>query len=386
MNDHLTRERDPFAARVGLGLRELDGLEQAPDVREAVRRRLAGAGRSLPETPRRRPVLLLLAALLALAVTATLMWQSRGGGAAGQEAGQTQDPQATQLVYRTAEAPTAAQRDALLEALQKRLGDFGTAACEGRTVTIGVPDPANAQRVRELVEGHRLEIRAVAYDDYKADAGVLGGEVRFDLAAERARLQAWLDAGGAARLREDPRAIEQFSAASKWLRWYPRLLRPDPRAPERWNYSLTMVPPLEDSVVTAYHTEDWNGGTVPQALLEQPAGQRFLVELLAINMHEVHFTEVDFDPQGVAVGKGHDGEPALHYAMRDDQRQAYGDLSERCVGKCLANLWDGEVLMAPIVQSRIPGVGSIQGMPPDAVELSARIFGNALPLPLEFVR
>lgn len=95
----MSRDREPaddlFTTRVALGLRELDGREQPPDVSTLVAQRLAtetpGAGRArIPSWP-------LLAAVLALAVTAALWLQNQGGSAAeGAAPAAPQDPKATE--------------------------------------------------------------------------------------------------------------------------------------------------------------------------------------------------------------------------------------------------------------------------------------------------
>lgn len=95
MSRDLEPADDLFTTRVALGLRELDGREQAPDVSTLVAQRLAldapGAGHARVNS------VALLAALLALAVTAALWLQNQGGASAeGAAPTAPQDPKATE--------------------------------------------------------------------------------------------------------------------------------------------------------------------------------------------------------------------------------------------------------------------------------------------------
>ena len=164
------------------------------------------------------------------------------------------------------------------------------------------------------------------------------------------------------------------------------MLRPDPAQPDRWSHPWSKIAQLQASTVPAYLAADWNDGKVPAAMLALPIEQRFLVELLAINMREEHFSGSDIDPQKVSVGQGRNGAAGVNYAVVNDQRRAYQQLTERYVGKCLTILLDGQVLSAPILNGPISGVGIIEALPPQAVDDLVKVLRNQLPLPLEFVR
>ena len=97
-------------------------------------------------------------------------------------------------------------------------------------------------------------MRALASDDYR------GGEVEFDLEAEKERLRTWLSAEGTEeRLIREPLCInlfnwlgpEQGGPLSSNLVWYPRKILPDSRNGNRWGYSLAMNYP-EDRVAALF--------------------------------------------------------------------------------------------------------------------------------------
>ena len=93
------RENDDlFTARVSLGLRELDGVERAPDVAASVVRRLAAPA---PQENRSRTSwLTVAAALLGIAVTATLLMDPDWGNSDDPANSPAQDPKGPwRLVY-----------------------------------------------------------------------------------------------------------------------------------------------------------------------------------------------------------------------------------------------------------------------------------------------
>jgi hypothetical protein len=211
-----------------------------------------------------------------------------------------------------------------------------------------------------------------------ADAAYLGagGQVRFDLDAECRHLQDWLDQGGRERLQRDLRAIAEHRPDSAHLRWAVHRVRPSASDGVRWGQRLADAPTLAASVVAAYEPGDWNGGAIPAAVLKRPAASRFLVELVAINLHERHFRETDVDPTTVAAEIGQDGEHYVRFGMVGSQAAAYADFSEKLIGRHCAFLWNDEVLSAPRFLSRIPGAGQIHGLGATEAATIARILST----------
>jgi len=276
--------------------------------------------------------------------------------------------------------------------VQTRLGaeaKVARQAATGFTVDLANADAAEVERVRRCVEtAGKLEMRVLANGDYSA------GDVKFDLATESERLQAWLDAGGRDKLRTDPGALVAFHddakagpLAGKSLRWFVHRIEADAKNAGRWQPSCRSY--LRDACVAAYADKDWNDGTIPKHVQALPAEQRFLVELIAVNMHEEHFDSRDLDPQGTRRVRGGDGEPCLQYRLRGDRGAAYADWSEKNIGKVTAILWNDQVLSTPRFVSRISsGIGQIAGSFADEdLETMQRAL-QAPPLTLEprFVR
>lgn len=389
-----------FAARVGLGLRELDGLERAPDTSLEVLRRLAQFRSTPPRAALRWPAL--VAALLALAVTGTLLVRQRSArdpdGSAGTVAAQDpaaptprQSAKATpwRLIYQLpaprADDPQVA-RKIWLRILQQRLGTTAVVAPgDGATLTVTLPDGAAAQvaAARALVEDLALlEMRPVADAEYVAD----GGKVRFDLARERQLLQAWLDGGGRDRLQQDPHAIAGYRAASEHLRWCVRFVRPSLAQDGAWNARYADMQALATSVVVAYPAADWNEGIIPAAMRTRPIEQQFLIELMAINQHEIHFTGDDVDPASIVQSTTPEGGSAVDYRLRGEKAGAYAEFSEKLIGRCCAILWNDEVLLAPRFESRISGGGRIQGLTATQAATIARILATPISERLQLLR
>lgn len=380
---------DAFTARIGLGLRELDGLEQPPDVSAVVARRLHERSESAPRSP--LPWLGVAAALLAAIVTATLLvrpYFDRPGGDPDAVVA-AQDPAGPwQLVY---ELPIEALQRSLrdnpgedleqllarcVRNLQARIGAVGAVTrSDATTVTIDLADASSdaVARVRAMVETVGwYEMRMVADADYAAPG------VRFDMQQEDAQLRAWLDAGGRERLAADLAAIADYRAGSGHLRWYPRRIRPDPRRPGRWSVRYS---DLHLGVVAVSAELDWNDGAIPAHLQARPRAEQFLIELFPLNMHEIHFTGEDLEPNSIAVVADRDDGlgSGVGYRFRGDRAMAYADFTERWIGKCCAMLWDGEVLSAPRFESRIPGAGRLCGLSRKQADVIATAMHANLP-------
>jgi hypothetical protein len=236
----------------------------------------------------------------------------------------------------------------------------------GFSILIPTSAPAVVQQVRDAVETvGRFEQRIAADPDY------VNGAVKFDLAAERARLQEWLDRGGRERVLADAKALDAFHAdrqhgplAGANLRWYVHRVKENPKAPGRWLWSMTMPPMarLREFCVPLFAAEDWNDGAMPDAIKTRPAPLRELVELIAVNMDEAHFENEDFDPKHVAVQTTATGEPAVVMRTVELRKIDYATWSERHVDHFMVSVWRDEVLSVARIVSRIPGACLMQGL------------------------
>jgi hypothetical protein len=375
---------DVFTARVGLGLREIDGREAAPDVSSAVAHRLVA---EVPDDARRRtrhwP---LLAALLAAFVTAALWFQNGAERASsGNTPATAQDPQsaaAQQVLSYTFETLTngsAATSDRLVStsvALQQRLDGLATVQQDGNRLLVTTAT-GDVERVRSLIEGDaRLELRPVATADYTADG------IRFDLDAERKRLQGWLDAGGRDRLCKDPVAIREYRDGSTELRWAVRVVSPQLDHPDRWDARFVDVPSLAAATVIAHTEAEWNGGAVPPRALALPSSQRVLLELVAINMHAAF---VDSHAvEGSILVRGNRVPYLLQLEPQGEAGVEHAKLTERWIGNHLAVLWNGELLSAPRIASKLHA-GVLHCGSAARADTMFRMLGNPLPARLRFL-
>jgi len=57
----------------------------------------------------------------------------------------------------------------------------------------------------------------------------------------------------------------------------------------------------------------------------------------------------------------HAGRPAISFEIAKEDVISFGDFTESLVGKPMAVEVGGEILSAPVVQSRLPGAGILQG-------------------------
>jgi SecD/SecF fusion protein len=206
----------------------------------------------------------------------------------------------------------------------------------------------------------RLEMRMVAYEDYKTD------NVKFTLEPERKRLEAWLkQPDNKALIEKDPKNIRRFNESTAGpiakgkLAWYPREVRPSSESPDRWDTSYTMIMPTQ--TVKAWDDAQFNGGLVPEAVKALPVKEQRLIEFMAINMHERSFSGEDLDPAGVGVGTGSRGGPGVNYRMAGGKTSPYADWSEEHKGKSSAIILNGYVKSAPAFRSKITRNGIIEG-------------------------
>ncbi|HLQ39219.1 MAG TPA: hypothetical protein VK348_15530, partial [Planctomycetota bacterium] len=212
----------------------------------------------------------------------------------------------------------------------------------------------------------KLEMRIVAEGSFNMDG------VKFDLAAERKRLEEWLQGGGKDLLLMNPRNIEQFHsrapaqggplAGAANLQWFVRRIEPSLKNPKFWSTSYAQgSSELAQATVTVFDhnsPDEWNGGQVPAALLRGKA-RPCLLELVAINMKERHFQGSDLVSAHAAISP--DGSPSIGYKMRDDRCADYANWSQQYIKHHAAILLEDTIRSAPVFQSRIPGSGEIHG-------------------------
>ncbi|HEX6811115.1 MAG TPA: protein translocase subunit SecD [Planctomycetota bacterium] len=225
-------------------------------------------------------------------------------------------------------------------------------------------DPLELRRVLDRVANlGKLEFRIVADNDF------IDGPVRFNMPGEKAKLDQWLkNPENKKLLLEDPRNIRRYNedpvqgpTAFSNLAWYARKLGPHPKQEGHWDDSWTSpgYQALSQSTVKVYDDAEWNNGVIPESFREKK--DPFLIELLAINMKERHFTGDQLDPAGTSAGPGRDGGLAVHYSVAAGLEGEYGDWSEKYINKASAIILNEIVRSAPVFQTRIPGRGEISG-------------------------
>jgi SecD/SecF fusion protein len=231
-------------------------------------------------------------------------------------------------------------------------------------------DPQELKRVKERIANlGKLEMRIVADGDYFAKATDTSPEVKFDMAGEKRRIEAWLKApGNKELLLTDLRTISRFNddvaqGPIKFgnLAWYPRQIGPNKENPDFWDRAFSSMQTLSASTVKVYDDKEWNNGQIPAEIKSKPLKEQFLLELVAINMHEAWFSGENLDPAGVSATTGRDGGLAVSYKIVGDKTAEYADWSEKYIGKCSAIILNGVVKSAPVFQGRIPGEGQITG-------------------------
>ena len=194
-----------------------------------------------------------------------------------------------------------------------------------------------------------LEMRILARHDY--------AEAELGLAQERRRLETWLNQGGRAKLRENLDAISQHPVtAPNKIRWVPRKILADRG---KWGYSLSDFPATSDATVRAFTDEQWNKQRIPPAMLNDE--KAFLIELIAVNMHEACFTQEDLRRDKVSLIKSQNGIPYVNYEIIKPRCPDYEAWTEKHIGHATAIIVDGELLSAPTFVGKITGRGTIRG-------------------------
>lgn len=310
-------------------------------------------------------------------------------------------PAATRLVYdlpgyeltKALAARPGLSLDAAVEealtSIRQRLGAELGIERQGATgfLVLVHGDAKAAEVARRRIEfPGRLEMRVVASDDYFDPQAQ---RAPFDLAKEKGRLQDWLDHGGKELLRQGSKALDAFHAdkahgplARGKLRWYPHRIEPQPGAPQRWSYAFSAGGRLAGSTVLVADAADYNGGSIPAAILARPRQEQWLLELVAVNLEEVAFGSADMVPEAVTVGAGAGGSAVINYSLRAEKASIYADWSEKHINHHVAILLDDRVVSAPVFMSRIPGNGQISGnFDAQEAEAVARAL-RAAPLPI----
>lgn len=274
--------------------------------------------------------------------------------------------------------------------VQGRLGDRMIAphGATGFAVEVAGDEQAIAAVRRLIEQTGKLQMCMVAADGY-IDGG---GQQPFDLDVERQRLQAWLDGGGREQLLADPRALDKFHddaaagpRAGAKLRWRAHVVLPKVSDPTCWDFAFHAghAGELAAATVLVSDAADFHGGMVPARLQAKPAAERRLLELVAINMDELHFGNADLDLEGVRLAVDANGRPAASYRLRGERAAVYADWSMKHLHHHCAVLLDDRVLTAPRFLSRIPGQGQITGdfTKPEA-EALVSVLRSGPPLPV----
>lgn len=249
-----------------------------------------------------------------------------------------------------------------LDPLITRSGDTG--------ILIELPyfeDKAEEKRVLERVGNlGRLEMRIVADKDYDLQPG------RFNMQMEKQRLEAWLKVPeNATRLREDPRYVRTFNEnqidgpiAFGKLAWFAHEILPTGKEGDTWDYAFVNAgrEDIKAASVKFFEDAEFNGGKLTEAMRKKDRREQKLIEFLAVNMVEEHFTGEQLNPGEVEPTIDRDtGGPAVAYAVQATKMQAYADWSGRHLKKHSAIILNGLVKSAPEFQGRIPGRGIIRG-------------------------
>ncbi|MBL9079791.1 MAG: protein translocase subunit SecD [Planctomycetes bacterium] len=225
------------------------------------------------------------------------------------------------------------------------------------------PDPLDLRRVEDRIANlGKLEMRIVAGEESGSP------DLKFNLQAEKARLNAWLGQGDNKKdLLANPATIRRFNEDSQAgpmafgnLAWFPRLIRASQTDDKRWDGSYANSPNLEPAVVKVFTDAEWAAG-VTDEIKQLPTERQFLMELIAVNLHERFFSGEDLDPAQVQPTTSPDGGMAVAYGIVGELTADYATWSDKWTGKCSAILLNGIVKSAPVFLGKIPGHGIIQG-------------------------
>lgn len=239
-----------------------------------------------------------------------------------------------------------------IDAIAQRLSTaevtrVGAASFSVDLATENSEDIANARGRIEAIGS--LEMCMLARYDY--------AEAELGLGQERKRLEAWLDKGGRAVLKKDLRAISQYRAAAPdKIRWVPRKISADKG---RWGYSLSHLPGTRDATVRTFTDEQWNKQRVPAAMLN--AENAFLIELVAINVHEASFSHRDLNRDKVHLSVGFNGEAGVAYEIVELRQKDYTAWTQKHIRHACGIIVNGELVSAPTFVAKITRAGIIVG-------------------------
>ncbi len=325
------------------------------------------------ENPRRQLLLVLLTIVIGLVCTFTFKVPLGHDLKGGTQLRYEVPPEVLEQIGIKEGVPIATIMQEAISVITERIDPDGTIdpliTASGETgILVELPWYENKQdldailaRIQNL---GKLEMRMVAEDGY------LDPAVKFTMVAETARLKNWLAIPeNKALIAENPKNIRRFNEnptagplAFNHLAWYPRLIVPEAKDPERrsWEQPYSSDQKLSASTVKAYEDADFNNGVIPDAIRKKPLKDQTLVEFVALNMKETSFSGEDLDPSGVGPGQ-HDGRIGVSYSLKATRSGDYAEWSERHIGKNSAIVLNGVIKSAPTFISKIPGHGIITG-------------------------
>ena len=239
-----------------------------------------------------------------------------------------------------------------ISAVAQRLSTAGVTrvGAASFSVDLATENSEDIAKARGRIEAiGSLEMRMLARYDY--------AEAELSLGQERKRLEAWLDKGGRAKLNKDLRAISQYRAAAPdKIRWVPRKVAADKG---RWGYSLSHFPGTRDATVRTFTDEQWNKQRVPAAMLNDE--HAFLIELVAINMHETSFSHRDLNRDKVQLSVGLNGEAGVTYEFVEPRQKDYTAWTQKHIRHACGIIVNGELVSAPTFVAKIVSAGIIAG-------------------------
>lgn len=238
------------------------------------------------------------------------------------------------------------------------------------TVDLPTVAPSEVTAARQRIESiGTLELRIIAREDYK--------DAFLDLAAERIRLQKWLQDGGLAKVQKDPWAIRRYRPKDPTrIRWVPRTIRADNG---RWAFTLSQLPATREATVRAFSDEQWNNQRVPAARLGEEDAR--LVELVAINMHETSFSHEDVARDSAKLTVGQNGEPGVQFDLKEARRKDYTAWTRKHIRHASAVIVNDELISSPVFVAQIVGAQVIRGQLqlPQAQSIISALQSGALP-------
>lgn len=97
------------------------------------------------------------------------------------------------------------------------------------------------------------------------------------------------------------------------------------------------------------------------------------------------FTGRDLLSNAVVEPDAQGGGWVVHFELRPERKQAFREFTRKNINRAMAIVLDGQVQMAPNIESEIPGSGIIQGKftTQEARDLKLLLNAGALPVPLE---